>query len=239
MVYRIFTDAGEPGFEELYELYRTVFPDPDEAEDLPGIKASLALVGDAALVERYGRFDEFWIAVIEGGRPVAGVNFTVFEGSRSAHINYLFSASEARGRGIGSALLEKVRQISGADYIFCEQNDPELMSPEELAADFAAAGISAEDRIAWWRRRGFGKLAMRYVQPPLSSEKEPAEGMSLNVCVSGEDAPASVPVAVVAEHLRRFFYISVLKKRSGTDTRTEALLAEVSSLGAAIPLIRG
>lgn len=233
MTFRIFTDAGEPGFEVLYELYRTVFPDPDEAEDLPGIAASLALVGDPALTARYGRFDEFWIAVLENGSPVAGVNFTAFEAGATAHINYLFTAPSARGKGYGSALLDKVKQISGAAWIFCEQNDPALMTPEQMEEDVAASGISPEDRIAWWTRRGYGKLDMRYIQPPLSPDKEPAEGMSLNVCPS--DSP--VPGAVVAEHLRRFFYISVLKKRSGEDPFTEALINEVA-VRPEIPILR-
>ena len=233
MTFLVYTSADSPGFERLYALYRSVFPDPDEAEDLPGIKASLELVGDAALTERYGKFEEFWIAALDKGEVAGGVNFTAFKGSRSAHINYLFTSTESRGRGIGSALLEKVREISQADWIFCEQNDPSLMTPEQLEADIAAAGISPEQRSAWWRRRGFGKLDFRYVQPPLSPEKEPAEGMSLNVCPS--EGP--VPGAIVAEHLRRFFYISVLKKRSGTDARTEALIEDVATRDS-IPVIR-
>lgn len=233
MTFLVYTDTEASGFEKLYALYRSVFPDPDEAEDLPGIRASLSLVGDAELTERYGRFEEYWIAALEKGEVAGGVNFTAFEGSRSAHINYLFTSEGSRGRGIGSALLEKVREISGADLIFCEQNDPSLMTPEQMAADYAAAGISPEERMDWWRRRGFGKLDIRYVQPPLSPEKEPAEGMSLNVCPS--DSP--VPGIVVSEHLRRFFYISVLKKRSGEDPFTEALIAEVAKRPE-IPILR-
>ena len=224
MTFLVYTDTEASGFEKLYALYRSVFPDPDEAEDLQGIKASLSLVGDAALTERYGKFEEYWIAALEKGEVKGGVNFTAFEGSLSAHINYLFTSDGSRRHGIGSALLDKVREISKAEWIFCEQNDPSLMTPEQLEADYAAAGISPEERIGWWRRRGFGKLDFRYVQPPLSPEKEPAEGMSLNVCPS--DSP--VPGIVVSEHLRRFFYISVLKKRSGEDPFTEALIADVA-----------
>ena len=43
MTFLVYTSADSPGFERLYALYRSVFPDPDEAEDLPGIKASLEL----------------------------------------------------------------------------------------------------------------------------------------------------------------------------------------------------
>ena len=143
MTCEIFTDAGKPGFERLYALYRTMFPDPDEAEDLEGIKASLELVGDAELTERYGKFEEYWIAAVENRETVGGVNFTSFKGSSSAHINYLFTSPAFRECGIGSALLGKVRKISQAGLLFCEQNDPSLMSPGQIDADFKSAGISS------------------------------------------------------------------------------------------------
>ena len=130
-------------------------------------------------------------------------------------------------------MLSKVRELSGADYIFCEQDAPEKMDIAGLARDFAASGITAEDRIQWWRRRGFARLDMDYVQPPLSPGKEAAGGMSLNVCPGAAD----IPTEIIEEHLRRFFYISVLKKRRGTDTKAEELLAAVRSIGGTIPVL--
>lgn len=231
MDFKIYTSADSEEFVRLYELFRTIFTDPDEAEDLDGIKASLALVGDSDLVKAYGDFREYWVAALEDGRPVGGVNFTAFEvpsqGITTAHINYLFVAPDHRGHGLGTDLLSRVREISKADYIFCEQNDPSLMSPSELEEDLRASGISSSARIEWWQRRGFGRLGMRYIQPPLSSDKEPAEGMTLNVCPSGRPLDAAVAEA----HLRRFFYISVLKNRAGSDGYVESLLEGVLKLG--------
>ena len=224
---KVFTSADAEGFSDLYSIYRSVFPDENETEDMDGIRASLALVGDEALVSRYGRFEEFWIADGEEGRFRGGVNYTSFEipslGITTAHINYLFTARAERRRGTGSALLEKVKEQSGAAYIFCEQNDPDFMTEEEIAEDFTAAGISMRDRLLWWNRRGFGRLDMRYIQPPLSPGKEAAKGMSLNVWPSSD----SVPSGVVEEHLRRFFYISVLKNRTQDDPFTERLLSDI------------
>lgn len=227
MDFKIYTSTDSEGFVRLYELFRTVFADPDETEDLDGIQASLSLVGDPQLVRTYGDFREYWVAAIEDGRPVGGVNFTAFElpslGITTAHINYLFVAPDSRGLGLGSSLLEQVRVISRPDFIFCEQNDPSLMNREELEEDMRSSGISPQERIGWWTRRGFGRLEFRYVQPPLSPDKAPAEGMSLNVCPS--DSP--LDAKVVEAHLRRFFYISVLKKSAGTDAYVESLLGDV------------
>ena len=229
--YRIYTSADSPEFGELYALFRSIFTDDDEAEDLDGIRASLALVGDAGLVGRYGDFHEYWVEAREDGAVVGGVNFTAFAvpelGITTAHINYLFTSAAGRGRGLGSALLGKVREISKADYLFCEQNDPSLMSAAELEEDFRSSGIDPMARIAWWIRRGFGRLEFRYIQPPLSAGKAPAEGMSLNVCPSASPLDAKVLEA----HLRRFFYISVLKKTAGSDAYAESLLEDVLRLG--------
>ena len=232
MQFRIHTSADSAGFPELYALYRSIFTNEDEAEDLDGIRASLALVGDAGLVRTCAPFKEYWVAAVLDGEVVGGVNFTAFEvpalGITTAHINYLFTAAAFRGRGVGSALLEEARSLSKADYLFCEQNDPSLMSAAELEEDFSSSGIDPLARIAWWNRRGFGRLEFSYVQPPLSPDKAPAEGMSLNVCPS--EAPLS---AVVLEaHLRRFFYISVLKSRTAEgNPAVEEMLSEVLSLG--------
>lgn len=224
---KIFTSADADGFEELYAIFRDIFPDPDEAEDLDGIRASLALVGDEALVSRYGRFNEYWISAEVEGRTAGGVNFTVFAiptlGITTAHINYLFTHRQIRSKGVGTRLLNKVREVSRPDYLFCEQNDPAFISQEKKAEDFAATGISMEDRIRWWNRRGFGRLDMRYLQPPLSADKKVAEGMSLNVCPSSSSLPSNIAEA----HLRRFFYISVLKNRTDRDSFTEALLSDL------------
>ena len=232
MEFRIFTSADSEEFAPVYELFRSIFTDPDEAEDLEGIKTSLSLVGDSALVARYGSFREYWIGAAEDGKPVGGVNFTAFEvgdrGITTAHINYLFVSAACRGRGTGSLLLEKVREISMADFIFCEQNDPELMSDEALAMDRQGSGIGARERIEWWRKRGFAKLDMRYVQPPLSEDKMAAENMSLNVC----PAPPSLDARIVEAHLRRFYYISVLKSRTAeSNPAVEKILEDVLGKG--------
>ncbi|MBR6457960.1 MAG: GNAT family N-acetyltransferase [Bacteroidales bacterium] len=232
MQFRIHTSADSAGFSELYALYKGIFTDEDEAEDLDGIRASLALVGDAGLVRTCGAFNEYWVAAEQDGAVVGGVNFTAFEvpalGITTAHINYLFTSAAWRGRGVGSALLEEVKAVSRADYLFCEQNDPSLMSAAELEEDFRSSGIDPLERIAWWTRRGFGRLGFRYVQPPLSPGKAPAEGMSLNVCPSESPLDAKVLQA----HLRRFFYISVLKSRTAEgNPAVEQMLSEVLDLG--------
>lgn len=225
--FTIYTSADSPGFAALYGLFRNSFPDPDEAEEFDDIVLSFLLPGKKELTRRYGEFHEYWIAAKENGRLLGGVNVSVFRASCSAHVNYVFTSKDCRRRGVGSALLEKAAEISGVDWLFCEQNDPGLMSSGELESDFAAAGISCDERIAWWRHRGFRKLGMRYVQPPLSPEKEPVTHMSLNVCVDAD--AVSVAGTVVAEHLRRFYYIAVLKGRADWHPFVESLLSYVRS----------
>ena len=233
---RIHTDADSCEFGRLYALYRSIFTDEDEAEDLEGIKASLALVGDPVLVGRYGEFHEYWVEAVEDGEVLGGVNFTSFElpSKVTAHINYLFASERSRHKGVGTMLLGSVREISQADYLFCEQNDPSLMSEAELEEDRLSTGISPDERIRWWQRRGFARLDMHYVQPPLSSDKTPAEGMSLNVCPALHE---SLDAAIVEAHLRRFYYISVLKNRVPSDPATEKILEEVGRMGR-ISLVR-
>ena len=220
--FKEFTSVYGARFLELYFLYRSIFTDKNEAENFDGINAGLELNSNKQLQKQYGKFKECWVAAIEDGKVIGGINYTVFKipslDITTAHINYLFTLKEYRGKGIGTSLVNHIKETSNPKYIFCEQNDPEKMSPEEIQEHLKSSGISAEARNEWWAMRGFVKLNFTYIQPPLTEDDDFATGMFLSSC------PATTDVKVVKEHLRRFFYISVLKGRTFNDPQIEQLI---------------
>lgn len=212
MEFITYVSAEGQEFLRLFELYRSIFGNDDEAEDFEGIQRSYRMVVTPELSERFGPFQQYWIEARQDGVSVGGVNFTVFKidayDLSSVHINYIFVSPAQRGKGIGRVLLEKVKEVSCADLFFCEQNSPDRMSSEEIERDLRLSGISATQRIRWWLRRGFRALDMDYIQPPLSEEKSPCTSMTLNVYPW---YVRSLSAGLVREHLLRFYYLSVFK----------------------------
>lgn len=229
-----------PGYAELYALYDRIFTLPDERESDAGFRKAFSFNTDPELQQRYGAFAELWIAARdEHGALVGGINFDLFHlpeaGCASLHVVYLFTDPLRRGEGIATALLDEAaaearrrlserRLPSRPLYLFCEQNAPELMTREAYARDLADAGIDPCRRLIWWHRRGFRRLRMNYVQPPLDEGADPCRTMTLNLRFTKR----SIASSIVAAHLRRFFYLSVLKNPSAPSPDAERVLAALT-----------
>lgn len=223
-------DPLSPGFACLYELYDSIFTLPGEKESIDGFIKTSAFNKNEVLQNKYGPFAELWIKAVDVNQNiVGGVNFVVFclpdISCVSVHIIYIFTDAEVRGKGIATKLLLAAesfaadwlrrRDVKYSDmYFFCEQNVPELMNEAEYIQDSMDSGIDPYERLMWWVKRGYRRLAIDYVQPPLSVNSEPCRILSLNVRSDNDYIDASI----VYSHLCRFFYITVLKNpriRSG------------------------
>lgn len=87
------------------------------------------------------------------------------------------------------------------------------MTPRQLADDVEAALIDPYERLSWWQKRGYRRLAFDYCQPPLSARQEPCDYIDYFVRVLDLqcDVPHALPASVLLEHMRRFFFVSVGK----------------------------
>jgi hypothetical protein len=104
-------------------------------------------------------------------------------------------------------------------------NDPGRMTAEQVTADAIAALIDPAERLAWWHKQGFRRLALPYLQPPLQADKEACTYLDYYIRAT---APAdaqlgTIPAAVLQEHLRRFFTVSVGKFVSDIELNNEWL----------------
>jgi len=256
------TDTGEgPVFDRFFAGYDRAFVLPDEKEDRDGLVECLALNhGEAArdLTRRYGRFRELCaIATDEAGMVVGGANLIALQHEQgdgdpivTANLNYIYVEPEARGRGHLRRLFETVSDAVGemaeskaSPLIFIEQNDPFAMSEEAYRHDSDFTGLDQLDRLRIWARLGARIVDIDYVQPPLSADQEPDDGLVYAVLGASGDA---LPASVIAAHLRGFFGISVLKGQplesqpvamrqlSALDARGDVALLDPSALLARI-----
>lgn len=228
---------SSPLLQPFYALYERCFPLEEEREPLEGFKTVLTFNADDNVQGLYGPIQEFVLVVRAPGSDtcVAAANFAVlsypepqrapgaFDGS--CQLNFLCVEPNLRAIGLGQfvlgeidhivrrTLVDRTGQAVPRYFTTTEQNNPLRMSGEQIEKDAAAALIDPYDRLRWWARRGYRKLDFSYVQPPLSIAHEPCLYIDYYVRFSTEaDAvSATLDAAVLLEHLRRFFFVSVGK----------------------------
>jgi len=222
----VFTRSDDARLLNFFEAYDAAFILEDEKENLDGFKACLDLNEGAAYARLsclYGPYREIVIQLTEGaaGRVLGAANFIAFAGGGAdltVSLSYIFVDSAERQRGHFSRLMAMVRSEAQAAFawpdaapeplIFIEMNDPVNMSPGDYGRDSAHAGLDQVDRLRIWERRGARIVALPYRQPPLSAQQTADSDLLLGVLGASGD---SLEACLMAQHLRRFFGVTVLK----------------------------
>lgn len=217
-------DPASPILGRFFSGYDRAFVLPDEREDLAGFEKCLAL--NRTHRHALGRTHCELVAVLEdeAGTLLGGANFLATAIDRhgappaAVALNYVYVEEAARGRGLLRQTLSAVRTLAltalGRDpegpppAIFIEQNDPLRLTPEEYAEDTAHSGLDQVDRLAIWARVGARVVDFPYVQPALSPEQQPDDGL----IYAAVDYPGeAVDAGLFHDHLESFFALSVLK----------------------------
>ena len=270
LIYEASTSAVGGVFEVFFAAYDRSFVLENEKEGFSGFAECLALnegAGYQALCSRYGPFREFVVVVRDPSTTVlGGLNFITFplpdpdgtERLLSLNLNYIFVVPAQRGRGAFRTMVSDLpdlalalfRHTNAPDapaewdtrqptvYTFIEQNDPYRMTPHDYLLDTQATGVDQLARIAIWARRGAKIIDFPYVQPALTAAQE--ADPNLVYAVLGTKASSLHP-ALLCQHLRRFFAISVLKG-GDPDQNVEAQhqlgsLAAMRSAGTRLALL--
>jgi GNAT superfamily N-acetyltransferase len=220
--------------EEFHRLYKSVFTLEDESEPIEGFAKVLSFNRNVHVQRDFGPFIEpvFVLRDPADGTLAGAANFAIYAypGRRGAftfdascQLNFLLVRDDLRGLGIALDLMDYMeaeiarfaRQHCGTHRTFTtiEMNDPSRMTTEQIDADALAALIDPADRTAWWHKRGFRRLELPYIQPPLSADVEACTYLDYYIrCPAPADTQIdAIPSAVLQEHLRRFFTVSVGK----------------------------
>jgi len=228
------TSFHSPTFARFYPSYDRAFILPSEKEDEDGFRACLALNRPGrtrqALVERFGPFNEYCMIAHDAaeGIEIGGINCIVLqyddaEGRpvASVNLNYIFVDPARRGRGYLRRMLDALRLALDEKLapgrnalVFLEQNDPFRLDETAYAQDTAHAGIDQFDRLHVWARMGARILDFPYVQPALSAGQEPDASLAYSLLDARRTA---LPATLLADHLERFFVLSVWKGRMPRD----------------------
>jgi hypothetical protein len=241
--FRTFAAPDDALLEKFYDLYGRVFTLPEEREPVEGFRTVLELNARPQVQRDFGPLEERITLAMETGtgRVLGATNYILyayphgaFDYAASCQLNFICVDEDTRGQGIAGHLLARLEDDlklyakaqaphrPQAAFITCEQNDPGLMSPQQLADDEAASGINAQVRLAWWVRQDYHRLDFRYRQPPLNPGQEACEYLNYYVhFVGGGTAPHALPAALLKDHLRRFFFVSVGKLEVDMDANPQ------------------
>jgi Acetyltransferase (GNAT) family len=186
------------------DVYEKEFPDSDERESLANITEYLALKAKGW----YGRNGYHVIVAYREDTIVGGCILDYLTRASGGVIEFLFTVTAARGGGVGGALLKEAERLLALDaqgagnrleWIAAEMNDP-FVVPE--VPDNMDPFLRARIWDAW----GFGALDCPYVQPALSEQQRPAQGLLLIAKLFEPSWNSAVPSCrvreLVAEYLR-------------------------------------
>lgn len=236
-------DPESPILHRFFEGYNRAFVLPDEREELAGFEVCLAM--NRSHRQAFGRTHSELVAVLEddAGVRLGGMNFLATailrDGMPQAAValNYVYVDESKRRRGLLRTALQAVRQLTQAaleldpdgvpPVMFIEQNDPLRMTAEDYAVDTQHSGLDQVDRLAIWTRVGARVVDFPYVQPALSIDQAPDDGLIYTAIDYPHDA---MDAGLLHDHLQSFFAISVLKGEAdlpgGAATSQIAALAE-------------
>lgn len=246
-------DPQSPVLHRFFEGYDRAFILPDEREEFDGFVQCLAL--NATHRNAYHRRHCEIAMTFEDAHGVllGGANFLAATTAGKASIpatialNYVYVEAAARGRGLLRHILADVRSTAltvldldpagAAPVLFIEQNDPLRLTPEAYAADSAHSGLDQVDRLTIWARIGARVVDFPYVQPALSADQSPDDGLIYAAIGYPHD---TMPALLLRDHLQSFFGISVLKGEAeapdGPAARQLAALAARNDPVALLPM---
>lgn len=191
-------NAADPGsvsdFGQFYtDIYMTAFPDDNEREGFDHFFKYLKNAVDAT---------EYCYHIVlakdETGRVVGGGVFNYFKKSNTGVIEFLAVRRDLQSGGIGtmiykhiaSILSEDAYRMSGKplDYICCEIDSPEYSRAE------------IKKYLYFWDKNHFRHLDFSYVQPALSGDQEPVDGLWFTISPQ-HASPTGISSRLVADIL--------------------------------------
>lgn len=240
LVIEVTDHPGSAVLASFFAGYDDAFVLPNEKEKLEGFKECLALNHGkpyALLSSRYGPFREIVLVLRDAaGAFIGGASFIAFplelaETVLSMNLSYAFVDPGHRRKGYLAEMVKAVQFVARAAFepqvfdspllLFIEQNDPLRMSSEDYKRDLQHSGLDQMKRIEIWSKLGARIVDFTYIQPPLSAEQQPDDGLVYGV-LGAEDE--TLDPCLLGEHLRRFFGISVLKGKDPASNSTASAL---------------
>jgi len=232
-------DASPQGLAELARFYRrryvAEFPDPNERESLANMRRYLRLKSDGW----YGP-NNYHILLAELDSELAGgCVFDYLAEPNVGVLEFLFIAAPFRRKGLGKSLFDEAVRVLKRDAqarigkplaaIVAEMNDP-------FRPGATPDNLDPFQRCVVWGGWGFFKLDFPYLQPALSREQAPVDGLALITKPFSKSAAtgyrAQWLLSIVGEYMRW-----AMRIRDPARNREYRCMARYLAGRARVPLI--
>lgn len=163
-------DENSLEIDEFYQIYGRLFPRREEVETVDNIKKYLSLKKTGF----YGK-NNYHILILKLNNKVIGfIIGDYYFSSGISFIEFIGIDSSYVKRGYSKILIEKfldlVKEDSARSNSILNGILIEVEKPES---------IDSPGSFPFWDHMGFKKIECKYVQPPLSDDKEPAKDLML------------------------------------------------------------
>lgn len=147
------------------------------------------------------------LAMMDGEKIAGGVVFDYYKDTNTILMEYVSTKPDYRGKGIASILIDKVLAKYHAAYCIIEVEDPSKICT-----------LEAVKRLEFWKNKGFKKVSLHYVQPPINKSKSAVNNMMLMCKVLGNQSETnSVPASIIENTLKHYFSYSMRLKKSDLE----------------------
>ncbi len=161
------------------DIYMECFPNDDERESLNNLLYYLRNANS----NKDNRY-HIVVAKNQGGKIIGGTIFDYFGRLNAGVIEFMAVKQKNQSSGLGTMIYNHIQMVLSSDaysychqkldYIFCEIDSPEYSKD------------SIKKYLYFWNKHSFKRINFSYVQPALSSQQKPVEGLWLVVsCLNG------------------------------------------------------
>jgi GNAT superfamily N-acetyltransferase len=226
--------------ELLDRFYRDCFipefPDRNERESLENIKEYL----HRKEAGWYGNNNYHVLVMLDGDKPIGGSIFDYLVEPNAGVIEYIIVQPDLRGRGYGGRLMEQTERLlhedseksrgRRLDWIVGEMDDPYLtLSPAYRFDPFIRPRV--------WDKWGYRMLDFPYVQPALSSDREPVDNLLLAVKTCSDRFADAIPSTDVSTLVREYLRWAMRIEMAEENREFEEMTRYLERKGL-IPLLR-
>lgn len=167
--------AADLLLNQLYDVYKNVFPDPTQRTEKSEIRSVLKDLSEARDILVY----------VKEGKLLGAVHFTAFntDFGRTAVAEYVYVNPGERCKGFGQEMFRNFAEILSKRNFSCilaEINDPNLMTRGEIYMD-RREGMDPVRRLDYWDKLGFKAISACYSQPPLGGQHQSCDYLMLAV----------------------------------------------------------
>ena len=165
------------------------------------------------------------LAKDESDRVVGGCVFNYFKRSNTGVIEFLAVRNDQQSSGIGTLLYKHVMWVLSEDAHRVRHTSLDYVCREIDSPEYSRAEI--KKYLYFWNKNNFWRVDFDYVQPALSSDQEPVDGLWFTIspqCSGASEVSSRLVADVLYDYIKYAMCIDDPDSNSEYQKMAKALL---------------